>query len=97
MSQTIFLDWNDDRVGTWDGNDFVWEFVAIIVEETQITLGGSTQTDYAKKKEKKRIKLTTFIENKEITEIKEIKSIPGVFISDVSLKNTQNITLEIKF
>lgn len=97
MSQTIFLDWNDDRVGTWDENPFNWEFVAIVIEETQISLGASTQTDYVKKKQKKRIKLTTFILNKEITEIKEIESTPGVFISDVSLKNTQNITLEIKF
>lgn len=97
MSQTIFLDWNDDRVGTWDGNDFVWEFVAIVIPDTiPTTGGGSYDESKERKKRRQRIKLITFIDNKEITEVKEINEFPSIFIQDAKFVQKDGIKLEIK-
>ena len=98
MSQTIFLDWNDDRVGTWDGNDFEWQFVAIVIPDTIPTSsgGGSYDDSAARKKRRRRIKLITFIDNKEITKVKEINEFPSIFIQDAKFVQKDGIKLEIK-
>jgi hypothetical protein len=98
MSQTIFLDWNDDRVGTWDGNDFEWQFVAIVIPDTIPTSsgGGSYDDSAARKKRRRRIKLITFIDNKEIAEVKEINEFPSIFIQDAKFVQKDGIKLEIK-
>ena len=98
MSQTIFLDWNDDRVGTWDDNDFEWQFVAIVIPDTIPTSsgGGSYDDSAARKKRRRRIKLITFIDNKEITEVKEINEFPSIFIQDAKFVQKDGIKLEIK-
>jgi hypothetical protein len=97
MSQVIYLDWNDDRIGNWDDNPFNWEFVALIIEDT----GGKSPDDYLggakKKKKRNKIKLTVFIDGKEITETKEPKQSPVVFIRDVNFKGSnKDIVIEVK-
>lgn len=97
MSQIIYLDWNDDRIGNWDDNPFDWEFVALVIEDQ---LGGKSPDDYTsglKKKKRNKIKLITFIEGKEIIETKEPKSNPVVFIRDAHFVGSKNdIIIEVK-
>ncbi len=96
MSQTIFLDWNDDRVGTWDGNDFVWEFVAIVIADVTTNIGGAPGPTGEKKKRKVKIKLITLVQNKEISETKEINQFPNIFIQDIKFVQSKDIRLEVK-
>lgn len=97
MSQVIYLDWNDDRIGNWDDNPFNWEFVALVIEDQ---FGGKSPDDYTsglKKKKRNKIKLITFIEGKEIIETKEPKSNPVVFIRDAHFVGSKNdIIIEVK-
>ncbi len=96
MSQTIFLDWNDDRVGNWDDNPFNWEFVALVIED----MGGKSPDDYIsglRKKKRNKVKLITFIDGKEIIETKEPKSNSVVFIRDAHFVGSKNdIIIEVK-
>ncbi len=50
----------------------------------------------ARKKRRTRIKLITFIDNKEITEVKEINEFPSIFIQDAKFVQKDGIKLEIK-
>lgn len=95
MSQTIFLDWNDDRVGTWDGNDFEWQFVAIVIADITTSIGGAPQPG-DKKKRKLKIKLVAIVGNEQVTQTKEINNIPNIFIQDIKFIQTKDIKLEVK-
>jgi hypothetical protein len=97
MSQIIYLDWNDDRIGNWDDNPFNWDFVALVIDDQ---FGGSSPDDYVeklKKKKRNKIKLTVFIDGKEIIETKEPKSNPIVFIRDAHFVGSKSdIIIEVK-
>jgi hypothetical protein len=99
MSQTIFLDWNDDRIGDWNDNPFNWEFVAIVIEDGGVP-GGASPEDYAnglRKKKRNKVKLIVFIDGKEIIETKEPKSNSVVFIRDAHFVGSKNdIIIEVK-
>lgn len=94
--QTVFLDWSDNRIGTWDSNPFVWEFVAITIPDTIQPQGGTYQQSTARKKRKQTVELITFIEDERIVQIKEINNTPDLFIEDAKFVEKQGIKLEIK-
>lgn len=89
----LYLNWEDIRVGTWDGNPFTWDEVYIL-EEVFGTGGTDGLNPYdvyrdvnkkSEEKKKKLIKIVAKLEGKEFNEEKYQNKEIKVTVKDVKI------------